>query len=122
MKAVLIPADSRAKARVVDEEMTLEYWQKVVGGYVEQIYLERVLTDHGLKPVDCAVLVNEDGRAVFDTPNNRATDLCAMKLGGAALGGIVWGDVLVVGPPDSNGDCLPLSDDVVSIVDNWDWL
>ena len=121
MKAVIVPANSTQPAQVVDEKLTLDYLQGVVGGLIEAVCISQVLTDSGMKEVDCTVFVNEEGKLIGLPVNARATDLCAVAIGGW-IRDIVVGDVVVVGPPDGNGDETAVPDQIVEIVDEWGWL
>ena len=121
MKAVVIPADSACPARVVDEKLTLAYLQGVVGGLIEAVNISRVLTDSGMATVLATVFVHEEGKLIGLPVNPRATDLCAVTIGGWVRDVIV-GDVIVVGPPGPHGEETPCPDGIVAIVDEWGWL
>ena len=86
MKAVIIPADSRTPVRLVDAELTLDYLQGAVGGLIEAVNIEEVLTDEGRKDVDATVFVNEEGKLLGLPVNSRATDLCALSPSAAGCG------------------------------------
>ncbi len=62
MKAIVIPADASCPARVVDERLTLDYLQGIVGGLIEALNIERMLTDSGMKQIDATVFLNEEGK------------------------------------------------------------
>jgi hypothetical protein len=121
MKAIVIPADGNCPARVVDEKLTLDFLQGAVGGLIEAVCICQVLTDSGMQSVDCTCLVNEDGKLDGLPVNARATDLAAVAIGGWVRDVIV-GDVIVVGPPDSDGEETACPDQVIDIVRVWGWL
>jgi hypothetical protein len=121
MKAVVIPADSTCPARVEDERLTLDYLQGVVGGLIEAVNIDQVLTDNGRKNVDCTMFVRETGKLDGLSVNARATDLAAIAIGGW-IRDVVVGDVIVVGPPGPHGEETPCPDRIISIVDEWAWL
>lgn len=121
MKAVIIPADSNLPARIVEAKMNLDYYQGVVGGLIEGVSIERVLTDTGMKSVEATVYVNEEGKLIGLPVNPRATDLCAVTIGGW-IRDVIMGDVIVVGPPDDEGETLPVPENVIEIIREWGWL
>jgi hypothetical protein len=121
MKAVIVPADSQSPAQVVDAQLTLDYLQGVVGGLIEAVHLDQVLTDSGRRDVDATVFLNEEGKLIGLPVNPRATDLCALAIGGWVLD-VICGDVIVVGPPGPEGEETPCPDEIVSIVAEWGWL
>ena len=121
MKAVIIPADREQSARIVDEKLNLTYLQGVVGGLIEAVSLERVLTDTGMKEVEATVFVKRGGEADRFAVNHRATDLCAVMIGGW-FRDVIMGDVIVVGVPDDEGAETPCPENVISIIETWGWL
>lgn len=121
MKAVIVPADSARPAQVVDAQLTLDYLQGVVGGLIEAVNLYQVLTDSGRRHVDATVFVNEEGKLIGLPVNPRATDLCALAIGGWVRD-VICGDAIVVGPPGPEGEETPCPDEIVSIVGEWGWL
>ena len=121
MRAIIVPADSSNPAQVVDEHLSLDYLQGVVGGLIEAVNLHQVLSDSGRHNVDATVFVNEEGKLIGLPVNPRATDLCALAIGGWVRD-VICGDVIVVGPPGPEGEETPCPDEIVSIVDDWGWL
>ena len=120
MHAVKIPADGTKPATIVDEELDLRYLQEAVGGMIEAVNIERVLTDTGTKTVDATVFVNEEGKLIGLPVNPRATDLCALKIGGW-IHDVINGDVIVVGPPGPEGEETPCPKKVIAIIREWGW-
>lgn len=121
MKAIVIPADGTQPARVVDDNITLEFMQGVVGGYIETVPIYEVLTDSGRKHVEADLFVNEEGKLIGLPLNPRATDLAALTIGGW-VHDVIKGDVIVTGQPDDEGRNTPVPQTVIDIVKNWGWL
>ena len=72
MKALLIPADSDQVARVVDADINLSWLQARVGGLIEAVRVDEVLTDAGRKLIEATVFVNEEGKLAMLPLNSRA--------------------------------------------------
>jgi hypothetical protein len=121
MKALVIPADSNQAARVVDVDIDLAWLQARVGGLIEAVRMDEVLTDAGRRVVEATVFVSETGKLDKLRRNSRATDLCALKIGGWRCDVIV-GDVVVLGQVDDEGDETPLPDAIVKLARSWGWL
>jgi hypothetical protein len=119
MKALRIPTEGRVE--LVDADVTLEWLQHQVGGLIEAVRLDEVLTDHGRKLVEATVFVNEEGKNFALPVNAKATDLCALTIGGWAHDVIV-GSVVVLGQFDDDGEETGVPDAVVRIARNWGWL
>lgn len=119
MKALRIPTDGRAE--VVDVDVTLDWLQAQVGGLIEVVHLDRVLTDSGRRRVDADVYLNEDGKGLMLPLNAKATDLCALAIGGWVRDVIV-GSIVVLGCPDEDGEDTAVPDAVIRIAKNWGWL
>jgi hypothetical protein len=117
---VVIPADSTLPARVEDVAVDLAWLQGQVGGYIEAVMVQRILTDEGMRTTNCTVFVNEEGKLTGLPVNARATDLCAVTIGGW-FNDVIAGDVVVVGPPDNRGDETSCPQEVVDIVTEWGW-
>lgn len=121
MKAVIIPADGSQVARIVDEKLDLKYMQGVVGGYIEAVDVDVILTDTGKKQTNATVFVNEEGKLIRLPVNPRATDLCAIAIGGWVRD-VIAGDVIVVGQPDAEGETTPVPANIIKAVEDWGWL
>lgn len=119
MRALFIPVDG--DVHVVDSDITLSWLQEQVGGYIQPVYVAQVLTDRGRREVDACVYVNEEGKLNGLPINPRATDFCALAIGGWRRDVIV-GNVVVIGPPGPEGEETPVPDDVVDVVREWGWL
>jgi Domain of unknown function (DUF3846) len=120
LRALIIPA-SGEKAWVVDERIDLDYLQNVVGGWIEAVDVEQVLTDSGRRSVNATVFVNEEGKLNGLPVNHRATDLCALAIGGW-FHDVIVGDVVVAGQPDDEGETNAVPDALIQIVSEWGWL
>ncbi len=88
---------------------------------IEAVRLDEVLTDAGRKLVEATVFVSETGKLDMLPFNSRATDLCALKIGGWYRDVIV-GDVVVLGQVDDDGDETPVPDAVVKLARRLGWL
>jgi hypothetical protein len=116
---IVIPADSAQPARLETVVPELVNFQRLVGGYIERIGLAKVLTDRGMKRVDCDVWLNEEGKIHGLPLNARATDLCAVTIGGW-FNDIVVGDVFVCGADGERSVSVPPN--VHTIIEEWGWL
>lgn len=122
MRALLLPADSDKQATVVDEvDINLSWLQARVGGLIEAVRVDEVLTDAGRKLVEATVFVNEEGKLAMLPLNSRATDLCALAIGGW-YHDVIVGDVVVLGQVDDEGDATPVPDAIVRLARGWGWL
>lgn len=65
--------------------------------------------------------MNEEGKINGLPVNPRATDFCALAIGGW-FRDIIVGDVVVVGPPGPEGEETPVPDEAVAVVREWGWL
>jgi hypothetical protein len=110
----------RGATEVVEAHVNLRWLQLQVGGYIEAIDVTRVLTDSGMRSAPCTVWGNDDAKNIGLPINPRATDLCAVAIGGWSRD-VVCGDVVVAGPPDREGAGTPVPDAVVAIVREWGW-
>lgn len=119
MRALRIPVADDVE--VVDVDITLDWLQAQVGGLIEHVYVYEVLTDRGRRPVDACVWLNEEGKLERLPVNPRATDFCALAIGGW-FRDVIVGDVVIVGPPGPEGEETPVQDAVVDIVRDWGWL
>jgi hypothetical protein len=119
MKALRIPTDGSAE--VVDVDVTLDWLQTQVGGMIEVVRVDRILTDAGNRNVECSVIVNEEGKLSGLPVNYRATDLCAAAIGGW-INDVIVGSVCVLGPVDDEGEETAVPDAVVRIARGWGWL
>jgi hypothetical protein len=121
MRALLVPADSNQVASVVDADIDLAWLQARVGGLIEAVRLDEVLTDAGRKLVEATCFVNEEGKLTMLPLNTRATDLCALAIGGWYRDVIV-GDAVVLGQVDDDGADTPVPDVIVRLARRWGWL
>lgn len=119
MRALRIPVDG--DVQVVDVDITLSWLQEQVGRYIEPVYVDQVLTDRGRREVDACVYVNEEGKLNGLPVNPRATDFCALTIGGW-FRDVIVGDVVIVGPPGREGEETPVPDDAIAVVREWGWL
>ncbi len=69
-----------------------------------------------MKQAAATCFVHEDGKLLQLPANARATDLCAVTIGGWVR------DVIVVGPHGPHGEEMAVPDRIVAIVDEWGWL
>ena len=118
MKALRIPVSGPTE--LVDVDVTLKWLQEQVGGFIEHVYVYEVLTDQGRRHVDACVWLNEEGKLNSLPVNPRATDFCALTIGGW-FRDVIVGDVVIVGPPGPDGNETPVQDAVVRIVRDWGW-
>lgn len=119
MRALRIPSDGSAE--LVDVDVTLDWLQAQVGGMIEVIHIDQVLTDAGRRRVQADVIINEDGKGLMLPLNAKATDLCALKIGGW-FADVVVGSVVVLGCPDDDGEDTAVPESVVRIARNFGWL
>ena len=119
IRAIVIPVDGPLRVEMIAGDR-LHHLQGVVGGLIEAVNLSEVLTDTGRRRVACTVFVNEEGKLLGLPVNPRATDLCAIKIGGWFLDVIV-GDVVVVGWPDDQGGETSCPPEVERIITEWGW-
>ena len=122
MRALLIPADSDQKATVVDEaDINLSWLQARVGGLIEAVRLDDVLTDAGRRVVKATVFVCETGKLDMLPLNSRATDLCALKIGGW-VNDVIVGDIVVLGTVDDDGEETEVPDAIVKLARCNGWM
>jgi len=119
MKVLRIPV--AGPVEIVDVHVDLAWLQAQVGGLIERIHVEAVLTDSGRREVDATVWLNEEGKIIRLPINPRATDFCALTIGGWIFD-VICGDVVIVGPPGPEGEETPVQDAVIDIVRAWGWL
>jgi len=67
--ATKIPVDGETEEFKMPENPKLEWFQKLVGGYVEFVNF----------PDGSAIMVHEEGRLIGLHPNFKATSLCMLK-------------------------------------------
>lgn len=110
MRALLIPADPTKPVSVIDLNAgpgSLKNLQGAVGGYVEvQAHAEGDLW------------LNEEGRLIDLPINVRAnrfllSDSQLAKEHEVSERGIMYGDVVMTGPPDREGDSTPVSQEMI---------
>lgn len=121
LRAVVIPVDGPVRIETAPSgDDRLQYLQGIVGGYIEAVNVQEVLTDRGRRRAPATVWVNEEGKILGLPINPRATDLCAATIGGW-FADVICGDVVVLGPPDQRGDETTCPDVIVDIIDEWAW-
>lgn len=98
--AVVIPAEGEPYVIEIPEDgaAALAVYQKVVGGWIELVP----------NPHDVTVYCNEEGKIQGLYPNSRATELFGAWL---QRWDIIAGNVIVVGPPDEEGNDTDLNAD-----------
>lgn len=121
MIAVKIPADGTKPAVVVDDELTLEYLQAAVGGFIEAVNVSDVVNLYPveLSAIEFTVFGNEEGKLIGLPQNDRATGLCVFAL---AVGDVIAGDVIVIGPPGPEGEETPCPQGIIEILAKCGWL
>lgn len=121
LRAVITPVIGPCRIESVPAtDDRLRYLQKAVGGWIEAVSIEDVLTDSGRVHVPATVWVNEEGKLDGLPVNPRATDLCALTIGGW-FADVICGDAVVLGPPDARGDETTCPDLIVRIIEEWGW-
>lgn len=107
MLALIIPADPTQPLRFeIAPEFnatmgSLQWTQKLVGGYIEPVYLREDLVGY----------VDEDGIAKGLRRNDRATGLCSTMECGLMPGDYIKGDFVIQGE-DPDGVAADLPDDI----------
>lgn len=110
MRALRVPVSGPCK--VEDVKFTLDYIQSVVGGYIEAVHVPGFL--HG-----ATLYCNEEGKLNAFASNPRATSLFKPVLFGSDY---IAGDVVIVGPPDRNGEDTPVDPYVVELARIAGWI
>lgn len=116
--AVVIPVEGPC---TIEEVGDLRWYQEKLGGYIEAVTIRTILTDSGMTDVNCTVFVNEEGKLHGLPTNHRATDLCAVEIGGW-IRDVIVGAAVVTGPADYEGETTSCPNDVVAIIREWGWL
>ena len=98
VKGLIIPAEG-TKPVEVREFSELADYQAAVGGWIEGVYMD---------PPGLMAYVNENGIAERLEFNSRASSLWWLHVPQARQANGLVGDVVVVGPPDDDGDDLDL--------------
>ena len=110
MKGLVIPADVDEPVRVIDlnaGEGQLTNLQREVGGWVDV-----------QRHAECDVWCNDEGRLI-DLPINPRVNHWSLNESQRAREGtvgestVLYGDVVLTGPADSEGDVTPVSDELV---------
>lgn len=104
-KVVVIKTDN--SVIVEDTDLSLEYLQKNVDGYVQVIDLPAEQTD----PEVVSMWLNEEGKFSGLEVNNLATNLWERSYGATD---VIVGDVVLSGGTDEEGESLGLTDIQVS--------
>lgn len=105
---VITPGDATAVRQTID--LDLSALQGLVGGYLEAISFDRTLG---------AVYINEEGK-LRGLPYNAVGDLFVTtaldRVGRTLIGGdMIVGPIVVVGPPDSEGDETSVTEAAVDL-------
>jgi len=119
MRALLLPCEGIAT--VVDVPVDLAWLQARVGGLIEPVRLDQILTDRGRVLVEATMFVNETGKNDMLPLNPRATDMATLAIGGW-FHDVIMGDVVVLGQVDDEGDETPVPDKLVAAVRAWGWM
>jgi hypothetical protein len=108
LSAIVIPAEDRQPLRLEQFGVNdLDARQRLVGGYIEVIRLER----------PTAVLyVNEDGRLLELPANRRATVLLWVHNRAFRGHDVILGDAFILGPPDDNGNATTAPQELVNLL------
>lgn len=90
---LIVPVEGPIRTETIKDATTaLDTFQKLVGGDIEPIPL----------PTGDTAFINEEGKTRFNLPQNpRAT---AALLPYLFMGDYIAGDLVVVGPPDEQGE------------------
>ena len=80
---ITVDGDLRPCTSANGSDFKLEEAQKIVGGYIESVYLDD----------DTIMIVNENGK--FEQPPNTVATLVALKKGAISQGDYISGDVIV---------------------------
>jgi Domain of unknown function (DUF3846) len=100
IKVLYVPAHGTPETRKV--KPTLETFQQLVGGNIESIGGE-----------DWYAYLNEEGK-LLGLPFNPLADRLADMLGWRGLfGDLLVGPVVFLGPPDRDGNCTPVAQQVL---------
>lgn len=110
MAALLVPADPESAAKVIDlsdRESTLSALQEAVGGDVE-------VQDHD----EGDIWINDMGRLIDLPINVRANhwmlnDSTKAHEGRVGESMVMYGDVVITGPPDRDGDVTAVSQQMI---------
>lgn len=106
-KVITIKADGTME--IVEENLTLEFMQGAVGGWVQAVELIREADE--IQDTTVSLWLNEEGKFSGLERNNVATYLWARSYG---LTDVIMGDVVLTGGTDEDGDTLGLTEGQVS--------
>lgn len=98
--ALVIPAQGPPYKTEIPDETELEELQRLVGGWIEYV---PIYTDEG--EVGLSLFCNEEGKIEGLPLNGRANHFFEGEL---HAGDQLVGDVVLMGPPDDEGETLPL--------------
>jgi len=104
MKAVIITTDGGKRVTEFEFGNALKPLQEAVGGLIELIPLHHLVAD---------MWVNDEGKLHDFAPNFLATELWAKENLNAEL---LYGDVIITGPSDEQGETLGLTDEQVGFL------
>ena len=105
MKAVLIEANGNVRRATLPDYQALN---AAVGGYIELINFGD--TGH-------FAYLNEDGIALNLPYNDKATKLCYKHNVGLIPGDFIKGTMVVVGPPDDEGNDGDITDELAAYLE-----
>ena len=106
VKVIYVPAGRPNVAVVMSIPRDLGAFQALVGGYVERI----PTTETGV-----SIFLNEEGKFFADPILNEAATRI-QKIGyGLLPGDYIVGDVVIVGPPDMEGETLDIPQDAIDL-------
>lgn len=106
MRAAIIPADSTSPVRIEDIKPGYKELQSLVGGSVQVV---------GIRKLGAWMYLDEDGKMKPGTEfNPRATKL---SVGCIHPHDFIVGDVVLMGPPNNQGEDTDLPDDAVAALE-----
>lgn len=105
--ALVIPAQGAPYKAEIPTNKELEELQRLVGGFIEYV----PVYDEEQKEVGLSLFCNEEGKIDGLPVNLRATHYFGFAL---QKGDVLVGDIVIMGPPDDDGETLPLDE-----IDDW---
>lgn len=105
MKSITIQPDGTWQVK--DEALTLTFLQGEVGGDIES-----------LAPPGCTAYINEEGK-LRNLPRNHAAEVVLSALGRPLIGDVLLGPMVVVGPPDEEGNETAIPQTTAALIPLW---